>query len=64
MKGDLKKLKYTDWFSKLGNEHESLMIGASRRKGNRNTLMDVATAQIASKGNENEKTDCQDEDEF
>lgn len=49
------------FIEEVGNENESLMLGASCRKGNnRNALVDVATAQIASKGDE--KTDSEDED--
>lgn len=37
------------FIEEAGNENGSLMIGASCRKGNRNTLVDVATAQIIPK---------------
>ena len=37
------------FIEEAGNENGSLMIGASCRKRNRDTLVDVATAQIISK---------------
>lgn len=39
------------FIEEVGNEDESFMLGASCRKGNnRNALVDMATAQKASKG--------------
>ena len=44
----------------VGNENESLMLGASCRKdNNRNTLVDVAVSQLSSKATEHEKVDFQ-----
>jgi hypothetical protein len=51
----------------LGNEYKELVMGASRIKGRRSTLLDVAVSQIASGQSgdiaEKESEDEEDEDE-
>jgi hypothetical protein len=59
------------FIEELGHEYKGLVMGASHQMGHRNTLLDVATNQIASRQSRNiveeesedEEEESEDEDE-